>query len=192
MEIYLEENYVSFGWRDFKSLSTISEAEFRSKGLLLLNGIDGTKVEGLQQIEEIHTFVYTIQDGDYIVIESDGYVHIGDLGDYFYVDGLENEEVNTAHRRGVTWLKSVPIDQVSEELQKFVSQQSNISIFDRLVSQELLESWLDNKKDNGYVEANLVDKQTIEQALTILKKAMDSDDFERRERAAIAILQFAK
>lgn len=192
MEIYLEENYVSFGWKEFKSLSNISEAEFRSKALLLLNDIDGMKEEWIQQIEEIHTFVYRIQDGDYIIMESDGFVHIGDLGDYFYVDGISNKEVNTAHRRGVTWLKSVPIELISEELQTFVSQQSNISILDRLVSPELLESWLDDKKDNGYAKANLVDEQTIEQALTILKNAMHSDDFERRERAAIAILQYAK
>jgi len=192
MKVYLEDNYVSFGWKEIGDLDNVSEAEFRSKGLLSLNDKGTEQIEWIRQLEEITTFVYNMQDGDYIVIASDGFVHVGDVGDYYYVNGLEDNEMNSSHRRGVTWLKCVPIEQISEELQIFVAQQANISKFDRLISHELLDSWLEDNKSNDHEHTSRVDRQTIEEALNIMKAAMHSDDVERRERAAIAILQYIK
>ena len=192
MKVYLEDNYVSFGWKDIGNLEGISEAEFRSKALLSVNAVGTEQIQWIRQLEEINTFVYSMQDGDYIVMESDGFVHIGDVGDYYYVNGLDVEEINSSHRRGVTWLKCVPIEKLTEELQMFLDQQANISKFNRLVSSDLLESWFESAERNDYAKASLVDKQTIEDAMNILKTAMLSDDVERRERAAIAILQYAK
>ncbi|MCR8659601.1 hypothetical protein [Paenibacillus endoradicis] len=192
MKLSLEENYVSFGWKEIGDLENVSEVDFRSKALLSLNTVGTEQIEWMSQLEEITYFVYSMQDGDYIVIASDGFVYVGDVGDYYYVNRLDDGEMNSSHRRGVTWLKCVPIEQISEELQKFISQQANISKFDRLVSHELLNSWLEVNERNNDVQASLVDMQTIEEALIILKTAMHSDDVERRERAAIAILQYAK
>lgn len=192
MKIYLEENYVGFGWEEFGDLENVSEAEFTSKAYHSLNTVGAKHIEWMRQLEDIITFVYCIQDGDYIVIASEGLIHVGDIGDYYYVNGLDDKEINSSHRRGVTWLKSVPLEQISEELHIFVSQQANISKFDQIISYELLESWLEVNKSNHDVHTSIVDKSTIEEALNILKAAMHSDDVERRERAAIAILQYVK
>lgn len=190
MKMYLEENFVSFGWRDVGSLENVSEAQFRSTSL---HNVDRAQSAWLSQLEEINTFVYVMQDGDYIVMESDGYIYVGDVGDYYYVADLDGES-NHSHRRGVTWLKSVPMEQLTEELRLFVCQRDKVSMFHRSISVEMMENWLTSRDHHeaGDHKASAVDEQTIEEALLILKNAMRSGDIERSERAAIAILQYAK
>lgn len=194
MEVYLEDKYVSFGWEELGNLEPISLQQLIIKRQVELQATERAQLPWLDQWEEIQTFVYEMQDGDYVIVVNGDIAHIGDLGDYYYVQGLETAEINSCHRRGVTWLKSVAIEQLAPQLQSFVKQSVNISAFDQPVSKELIEQWSSGvQQPNGTsIEAALVPEEMLAEALTILQAAMRSDDAERRERAAIAILQYAK
>lgn len=194
MEVYLEDKYVSFGWEGLGDLEQVSQKELTNRRLFELQSTKTNQPQWLSQWEEIHTFVYDMQDGDYVIVTNEGIAHIGDLGDYYYVHGLESAEINSCHRRGVTWLKSVPIGQLSSELQSFVNQIVNVSAYDQPTSQELIEQWISGgeQPDRKEIEVSILQEEIIQEALSILVTAMRSDDLDRRERAASAILQYAR
>ncbi|MNR52591.1 hypothetical protein D3C85_1724550 [compost metagenome] len=58
-----------------------------------------------------------------------------------------------------------------------------------------LDLWISDSSADGVQDgekAGGVDEETLFKALAVLKSALDSEDAERRERAAIAILKYAK
>src|SRR5690606_23483380 len=147
------------------------------------------------QWEEIQTFVYDMQDGDYVIVVNADTAYIGDLGDYYFVHGLETAEINSCHRRGVTWIYSIPVRQLPPQLQSFANEPANVSAYDQPVSRELIEQWISGVQQQystTSIKEALVTKDMLEEALSILQAAMRSDDADRRERAAIAILEYAK
>ncbi|MFC5649238.1 hypothetical protein ACFPYJ_08855 [Paenibacillus solisilvae] len=188
MEEWLEENYVSFGWPELCDLEGVSKEEAVNQ-LSQPGKAQGRLLDELA--EEVYAFVYAMQDGDYLLVAEEDRVHLGNLGDYYYVDQAEAAEDDKCHRRGVTWLQSRPRTELHEELQRFLEHEAAIGQFERPVTHEQLE-WLLSGAADVSRTAGLVDVKTIEEALDILKQAMRSDDAARRERAAAAILQFAK
>ncbi|WP_419876094.1 hypothetical protein [Candidatus Pristimantibacillus sp. PTI5] len=189
--VFLKENYVGFAWPGMGDLENVSSPEWQKQA------VQAYKAEGqtlLEILEEIGSFVYGMQDGDYLFVTDGDYVHLGDLGDYFYVESQEADEEVLNHRRGVTWLKSVPKAETHPELKSFLNRGAKIAKLESSVSQEQLEYWMTNSakpRPEAAISAR-VDEETIARALDLLKEAMSSGDADRRERAAIAILQFAK
>jgi hypothetical protein len=57
-----------------------------------------------------------------------------------------------------------------------------------------VDLWITGSSDSKQAVSNRmhVDEETLSMALDILKEALVSENAERRERAAIAILQYAK
>ncbi|MDQ8735015.1 hypothetical protein [Paenibacillus sp. LHD-38] len=189
--MFLKDNYVGFSWPGIADLEDVSQADWHNKA------VQAYKDEGqvlLERLAEIGCFVYGMQDGDYLFATDGEYVHLGDLGDYYYVESSETDEDSLSHRRGVTWLKSMLKADVQPELKSFLNRQVKIAKLEQSVTQEQMEYWMTNavKQEQGAVQSVLVDEETIARALDILNEAMSSGDTERRERAAIAILQFAK
>jgi predicted Mrr-cat superfamily restriction endonuclease len=191
MAEFLKDNFICIGWPGLGDLENVSKDELRDK-LARVYKVVGQELE--DRLEEISTFVHAMQDGDYVLVANDDSVHLGDLGDYYYVENSDTEEEGRCHRRGVTWLKSLPRAELNGVLQEFLSQQGAITKFEHSVSVEQLEYWLSNAKEDSSATGDRIEVSTemIEEALAILKLAMLSDDVERRERAAIAILGHAK
>lgn len=189
--MFLKDNYVGFSWPGIADLEDVSQADWHNKV------VQAYKDEGqvlLERLAEIGCFVYGMQDGDYLFVTDGEIVHLGDLGDYYYVESSDTDEDSLSHRRGVTWLKSMLKADVHSELKSFLNRQVKVAKLEQSVTQEQLECWMRNavKQEQGALQSVLVDEETIARALDILNEAMSSGDTERRERAAIAILQFAK
>lgn len=191
MTEFLRDNFVAIGYPDIGDLEYVSKDELKDR-LTQVYRYEGQELAN--RLEELSTFVHVMQDGDYLIVEQEEWVHLGDLGDYYYIDQFDNADNVMCHRRGVTWLKSVMRLELTKELQQLLDEPGAIVRFKRPISKEQLEHWM-SKPNEITLESgtsNLVDNQTIEQALEILREAMGSADSDRRERAAIAILQFAK
>ncbi|MGO4373895.1 hypothetical protein AB4Z21_24655, partial [Paenibacillus sp. MCAF20] len=149
-----------------------------------------------KNIEELSRFVLHMQDGDYVLVADGDDVHLGDLGDYYYVDRFDNEEDGSCHRRGVTWLKRYARADLREELHAFLTDEAAVSRFEKPVSRTELENEWAVKKPNvnqtsDEGPSSAVPAYLIAEALTVLEAALHSDNADRRERAAIAILQYA-
>lgn len=142
--------------------------------------------------EQLRLFLYEMQDGDLIIVTDGEAVYLGDLGDYFFVEAMSNESLPPrTHRRGVTWLKSIggQLDQMADKLQQFINNTQDLAKYDEHVTLEGMEAHLESR---GRSAAAMVDKELISEAINVLRQALYSDDVERRERAAIALLNFAK
>jgi hypothetical protein len=80
---------------------------------------------------------------------------------------------------------------IDEALHGWLAFRESIVRFNQPFSDSQLDRWISHTK--GDVPKTIqVDPETIGEALDILKQAMRSEDADRRERAAIAILQYAK
>lgn len=192
MPFFLKDNYVGFDWPGIADLEHVGKDAWQAKAVEACMD-DGQVL--IDRLAEISLFVYTMQDGDYILMTDEDYVHLGDLGDYYYVESTGDEEAVISHRRGVTWLKSLPLEGLHTELHRFISKQATIAGFERSVTHEQMEQWMAKNAEvlhDAADKRSLVDEDTFKEALDILKSAMRSEDAERRERAAIAILRYAK
>jgi hypothetical protein len=103
------------------------------------------------------------------------------------------------HRRGVTWLNRIPLTELNAEVQELLQHSGQLAQFMQAVETTGLERWVprnsgmtDTPTVKPTVQTGSVDPETIERALAVLTEALYSDDAERRERAASAILQYAK
>lgn len=194
IEDFLENNFVSIELRGIGSLENVDTDQIRKRLLeqtYLYKDEDHTT-----QLEEVNLFVHTMQDGDYVLVADQDIVHLGDLGDYFYDELSDTLEKGMCHRRGVTWLTRIPRSELNTDVQELLAQPDRVSRFKYPTSRAQLDTWGSNlllsEKSNSNAASVQVDGKTIEAALEILKKALLSDDVERQERAAIAILQYAK
>ncbi|MFC5468266.1 hypothetical protein ACFPPD_06000 [Cohnella suwonensis] len=183
---FLEGNYVCFGRPGIGELDRISKAELINK-LAAEHRLTGQELE--RQTVEYSVFAHSMQDGDYLIVDDGERMHLGDMGDYYYVDRFDNAEDRSGHRRGVTWLRSLRREDMHPDLLAFLDREGEIGMFERAVTPDEMEMLL--TKPAAFA-SEWIDEETIREALGILKAAMRSEDAERRERAAIAILQAAR
>jgi len=193
MKNFLEDNFVSIGLQGIGDLENADERQIRDR---LENAYGSNEQELQKQLEAINLLVCAMQDGDYVLVadRDQGIVHLGDLGDYFYDELSDHLENGLCHRRGVTWLTRIPLADLNKEVQELLAQSEIIAQFKYPLPRAELYKWSSNLLENQRDIAKFghVDEKTIAEAVEILKKALQSDDVERQERAAIAILQYVK
>jgi predicted Mrr-cat superfamily restriction endonuclease len=196
MDDFLEHNYVCAGPAGIGDLEHCEEAELENR----LANVARDERQRAAISAEMLLFVRVMQDGDYVIMKDNDNVYLGDIGDYYYVDAFDSEEEGSCHRRGVTWLMTVPEEGIGSEMRALLNEEANLSAFGRTISQAELRSELGERNATSVAEANpehphglpLPDAGMITEALAILHAAMQSEDPERRERAAIAVLEYAK
>ncbi|MCD9020321.1 hypothetical protein [Cohnella silvisoli] len=193
MAEFLKENFVSIGWPGIGDLENVGKDEIQ-KRLAEVYHYQGQELT--ERLGEVSLFTHTMQDGDYVLISDSESVYLGDGGDYYYVEQSDTGEDGMCHRRGVTWLNSIPRSELNAAVQELLMDSGTISQFKHPFPMAQLNRWVSIPTETA---SNLktgnqdkVDHKTIEEALDILRQAMRSDDVERRERAALAILQYAK
>ncbi|WP_052350710.1 hypothetical protein [Paenibacillus gorillae] len=200
MSAFLEDHYICIGWPGIGDLERMEPDEAMAS-LVKVYRLEGQELA--DRMQEISMFAYGMADGDYVLVKDGEEIHVGDLGDYYYVENADTPEDGTCHRRGVTWLKTVRSEELSvPELQRMLHEERAIAWLDRPVDKSTLERWLSGAGTAGTAEcgsgilpleeAPIVDAATIQAALDILKAALHCEDTERRERAAIAILHYAR
>ncbi|QSF46943.1 hypothetical protein [Paenibacillus tianjinensis] len=188
---FLEDNYLCIGYPGTGDLQQADREDIRVK--LLQSGVCGEQ-ELEAAVDHLELFVHDMQDGDYVLIADGEWVHLGDLGDYFYEDTYDNEEDGRCHRRGVTWLKSMSRHSLNSIAGELLAEDALISRYQGTLPSARLELWIgDAGADTRFGGSPAtVDQDTLDLAVAVLKEALHSGDAERRERAAIAILQYAR
>ncbi|MGC5772156.1 hypothetical protein [Paenibacillus pabuli] len=190
---FLENNFIGIAWAGIGDLEREPPEEWKQQ-LIQRYGIG--EAELTQVLETLHTFVYIMQDGDYVLVDDDEWTYVGDLGDYFYDDSNGTRAETICHRRGVTWLGRIPLMELNDKVRALRSHHSIIAKFEHPISQAQLDPWLSvtrMKTDKeGSHFAVRVDEGTMKEALEVLKEALHSEDADLRVRAAAAILQYAK
>ncbi|MNI00251.1 hypothetical protein D3C73_530470 [compost metagenome] len=192
MKEFLEDNYVCIGYTGIGDLEHAGKKEIRTR-LILAGTTAGAELEAAA--DSLDIFVNVMQDGDYVLIEDGEWAYLGDLGDYFYAEAFDSPEDGRCHRRGVTWLKTVPAPALNPLLRAWTGGEEAVLQYNGPLPEARLELWITDSSADGTPEsekAALVDAETLSKALTVLKCALDSGDADRRERAAIALLQYAK
>jgi len=193
LDEFIKENYISI---DLPWL--LEDAEFLSYEKLCSAYAEAGSCELLR------LFVYEMKDEDLIIVTDGTRSYLGDVGDYYFVAEEHPSEAQQLpprlHRRGVTWLRSFDKGNVHEKLSKFIAASETLVRFAQSVTIEDVESMMmvmpliDHPIASAQTasNSNAVDAATVREAVHILKQALRCDDAERRERAAIALLQFAK
>lgn len=189
---FLENNYICIGYPGTGNLETASPEEMLVR-LLKSGAYQGPELE--TAVADLNLFVHEMQDGDYVLVADGQWVHLGDLGDYFYDDTFDTTDDGRCHRRGVTWLKSIPQCALNPEAAELLAEEAQISRYRGTLPAARIELWIEG---SGMADSEaegkraLVDEVTVLKAVAVLKEALQSEDADRRERAAIAILQYAK
>lgn len=192
---FLEDNFIGMTWPGTGDLEELSTEEWKER---LREHYRLEETELSHVIKDLYTFVHTMQDGDYILIKDDEWAYVGDLGDYYYDDSIGTEEDFICHRRGVTWLGRIPLEDLNDKVQALIHQPATLAQFEHPISHAHLDRYLKgvNEPAEGVQASNSpsnkVDKATIEAALHVLRQALDSEDINIRVRAAEAILQYAR
>jgi predicted Mrr-cat superfamily restriction endonuclease len=203
MEAFLKDNFVSIGFPGTGDLDRVGKDEIRDR-LASAYGYEDQELAG--RTEETDVFVRKMQDGDYILVADKDSVYLGDVGDYYYVESSDSEEDGLCHRRGVTWLSRIPGSELNAYVQEWLySEGGAVKAFDYSFGLAGLDNWISSRnlqlaQAQTQTWAELpetsaqvpVDQETIEEALGILKQALRCEDADRRERAAAAILRYAK
>jgi predicted Mrr-cat superfamily restriction endonuclease len=191
MTTFLQDNYVSIGYPGIGDLENIRTEELRDR---MINNYQYSEPELTQHLQSIQLFVNTMQDGDYVLVPDGDWVHLGDLGDYFYNENFDDNDNGTCHRRGVTWLKSLAIAELNAGVRELLSDNGTVVQYKGPIPSARIDLWIKgvSAKEQETNSPVQVDEETISRALHILKDALGCADPERRERAAVAILQYAK
>jgi len=191
MKEFLKDNFVSIGYPGLGDLEKTSKEEIRDR-LADVSRAKGWELA--QSLKEVEMFVHRMQDGDYVLVPENEFVYLGDVGDYFYVESSDSDDDGTCHRRGVTWLKRIPLSELNVSVREWLGGSFGIAGYP--YSTARLEEWilplLAGTDPKAAEPAALVDPDTIREALDILKQALRSEDPDRRERAAAAILRYAR
>ncbi|MFK0521745.1 hypothetical protein ACINKY_05985 [Paenibacillus illinoisensis] len=188
---FLEDNFIGIGWPATGDLEQLPAEEWDEQ-IGQHYAIPESELSGV--IGTLQTFVNIMQDGDHVLIHNDEWVYVGDVGDYFYDDSVSIGEDSICHRRGVTWLGRIPLTEINDKVRALISNASIISAFEHPLSQAQLDPWLSRtpETETAVQHSVCVDDGTVQEALDVLKNALQSEDEELRIRAATAILQYAK
>lgn len=188
---FLEDNFIGIDWPATGDLEQLPAEEWKEQ-IGQHYALPESELSGV--IGTLQTFVKIMQDGDHVIVHDDEWVYVGDVGDYFYDDSVSIEEDSICHRRGVTWLGRIPLTEINDKVGALISNASIISTFEYPLSQAQLEPWISRtpETETAVQHSVGVDDGTVQEALDVLRKSLQSEDEELRIRAATAILQYAK
>lgn len=202
LEHFLKENYVALsGGPLFSGIPESGEAERPAQPA----AASGNSAEEHQEIPaspgdagalaSFILFTSGMKDGDFILLDGGEYVHLGDIGEYFFDDSPEASAAGTQHRRGVTWLSRIPKTALGAQAAELVAEPAAVSAARFSWETSGLARWLPEWHPAAGTAAPAdhgVEPATIAEALDVLKQALRSDCPDRRVRAAAAILRYAK
>ncbi|SET37763.1 hypothetical protein [Paenibacillus sp. NFR01] len=147
--------------------------------------------------EALRLFEHGMQDGDYIIVADQEWAYLGDLGDYFFDEVSDGAGEGLGHRRGVTWLKSAARTALNPALRHFLDDMAPVAEYPGPLPAGRMDLWFTEagtpaENQGPGTTGVMVDEETVREALAVLKAALRSENPERRERAAIAILQYCR
>ncbi|WLR50660.1 hypothetical protein LC040_15540 [Bacillus tianshenii] len=100
-EQFIADDCIGIGWPGIGSLKDIRKEELRDR-LREVYDLSGAKLGNA--LGAVWAFSNTMQEGNIVVIRKGTLLSIGIVGDYKYVQQLDNENDGFCHQRSVKWL----------------------------------------------------------------------------------------
>ena len=193
MNEFLERNIIAIGWPRLPLLSKF-DAEAVKKLLVQYYPDDYTdNPVALRNVASLLvSFCTMMQPGDYIVVPHKDNIYFGRVtSDYYYDTGKANEHDGYPHQRKVEWLRG-PVfrDELPTELRGSLRSQMTLTNLTPRLTQ--IEELVSNKQ---IPKKNVSDKGLdglMAEAINILKAEMESNDPDRRLKAALEIMRLKK
>ncbi|WP_071396596.1 hypothetical protein [Bacillus tuaregi] len=210
---FLNEGYIAIGWSKVSDMTSMSKEDIR-EALASEYNYSGRSLS--TNLGTVNTFRNVMREGDVVLITQDGFVHIGIIGDYEYHPDKFND--GTCHRRSCDWKKMINKEELKEEVKSLLRNMTTVTkyphpfvtsgigeILGLVTTHEIPSSehihphdiWegeeeqqSPNKKEHDKLLSRLDSLGTT--ALEILEEEMQSEDHERRRKAAVDILSIIK
>lgn len=188
---FLQHGYVRIGWSKVPDMTFMDKEDIRS-GLAEHYGYEGRSLS--TNLGTLNTFAKVMKKDDVVLISTDGFVHIGVVGDYVA------EEVDAGrwcHKRSCNWIEMIHKDGLTDEVNSLLRNMTTVTKFPQpFITSGIPEiiGWADEVepepvplKDNQGMLWEELDRLGAK-ALTIMKEEMESEDPERRRKAAVGLL----
>lgn len=190
---FISQGFVCIGYPGIENLEGVQKDEIR-KRLHEKYKWTGSKLGNHLGI--VNAFTNTMNDKDIVLITEGDWVHIGEVGPYYYDDNFEDEGM--CHRRDVTWLKKIQRHQLNEYVKELLRNRSIVTKFKHPSDIAELDKVLNPEKDLSdkqhvfSFDEILVSEDHVKKALQVLLSALESENEEVRVDAAKSILKVSK
>ncbi|SES08114.1 hypothetical protein [Salipaludibacillus aurantiacus] len=181
LEEFLEKGYVAIGWPGIGDLSGVSKQELKER-LEKKYGYQGQQLG--TYLGAVNAFVNTMDKNDLVLISDGEYAHLGIVGSYEYEKDYDNDEYGICHQREVKWTATINKDELPENVTELLRNRGTITQFKHPVESAGLDRYLTSKET--------LSVETLEKALSIVEKELNSKDLDRRFNAAVELLRFVK
>ena len=209
---FLNEGFIAIGWSKVLDMTTMSKEDIRD-ALSSAYGYSGRSLS--TNLGTVNTFKSVMRKGDVVLITQDGFVHIGIIGDYEYHPDKVKD--GTCHRRSCDWRKMINKEELKEEVKSLLRNMTTVTkfpypfvtsgigeILGMVATHEIplsahthtIDIWEEDKQTspNEKNPEKLISRlgQLGTTALEILEEEMQSEDPDRRRKAAVDILSIIK
>jgi predicted Mrr-cat superfamily restriction endonuclease len=205
---FLQKGYVRIGWSKVPDMSTMEKEEIREE-LEDKYGYQGRSLS--TNLGTLNTFAKVMKKGDVVLINTDGYIHIGIIGKYV---AEKMEDGRWCHKRYCDWVEMINKEQMKEEVKSLLRNMTTVTKFPHpFVTSGIPEllGWKEQIDEKAFTQTEQDPRIIIEDnesvtlesmqhkflsrleslggtALGILEEEMKSDDSERRRKAAVDLL----
>lgn len=191
---FIKENFICVGWPGIGDLTQIKKDEIRIR-LQQKYGYSGHKLGNA--LGHVNAFINTMNEGDIVLILEKDIVHIGKVGKYQYINQYDNDIDGMCHRRSVEWINRKELVSLEGSIQKLMSNRNTICQYPHSLNEDELESIISENTSMGnnvFLGKENAEKfnNLYSEALKILENELNSDDIERRLKAATEILKLKK
>ncbi|RUL48803.1 hypothetical protein [Lysinibacillus antri] len=182
LPLFLEEKFIAIGWPGIGDLTNVDADEIERRLASTYEKYKGQTMAYHKGM--VNAFVNTMQSSDIVMITEGDYVHIGQVGEYFYDPAYDNDE-GMCHRRPVEWLATVERSYLNEQVREHLKNRATITKFKYPFQMAEIEPYLLGNKSNP--SPTVPKGEIYEKAWDILVKALDSEEEHIRVLAASAI-----
>ncbi|MEY9976313.1 hypothetical protein [Lysinibacillus sp. RC79] len=195
---FLKYHIICIGWPGIGNLQGVSKEEIRER-LKKDRPEDNERTIGVD-LGNIWAFVNTMKEDSVVLFQGHHHnVHIIKVGPYKYVEEFDNDNDGMCHQREFELLATVTYEDLNPKLQELMRHRGTVTKFkypledaqlDLLIGEQGIINTEPSRGVENYIEA--VPTEIINDALSVLYEALNSNDLDKRFKAAVEILRYVK
>ncbi|RID81379.1 hypothetical protein D1953_20970 [Peribacillus asahii] len=195
---FLKDQFICIGWPGIGNLEGVSKEEIREL-LKKARPEDNDRTIGVD-LGNIWAFYNTMKEDSVVLFHGHHHnVHIVKVGPYKYVEEFDNDKDGMCHQREFELLATVTYEDLNPKLQELMRHRGTVTKFKYPLEDAQLDLLI---KDQGIIQTDpfrgdeiyfeAVPTEIINDALDVLYEALNSNDSDKRFKAAVEILRYVK
>ena len=185
IDLFLTQGFICIGYPGIGDLTDVDKDEIRGR-IQDKYKCTGSKLGN--HLGVVNAFVNTMKKEDIVLINENGWVHIGKLGNYKY--DIKTESTGMSHRREVEWIGKVKKENLNGDVKELLRNRSIVTKFKHPSDIAQLDEVLANEPTKS---TNInIDEEMLTRAIEVLNISLHSDNEKIRVEAAVALLQYSK